>query len=103
MVLKPYNLKNPNWTSFSNFDKFEYWKKYKIENDYSNTSLFPIKVSVISDFWEWISEINWKMENYRLCLDNKNRYTYDCITSWNIKTVFFKFISIEEVKYDSWW
>jgi len=101
-VLKPYNLKNPNGVSFLNSDKFEYWKKYKIENDYSNTSAFPIKISDIINFWEWISEINGKMEDYRLCLDNKNRYTYDCITVWNKKTDFYKYISIEEVKFDSW-
>lgn len=102
-VLKPYNLKNPNWTSFLDTDKFEYWKKYKIENDYSNTSLFPIKVSNIVDFWEWKSEINGKMQDFKLCLDDQNRYTYNCTTVWNKKTDFFKYISIEKVQYSSWW
>ena len=100
--VKPFNLKNPNWTSFWSTDKFEFWSKYKIWNDYSNTSLFPIKVEKITDFWEWKAELNWKMLNYRLCLDNKNRYTYDCISTWNTKTDFYKYISIDKVKYSSW-
>lgn len=100
--VKPFNLKNPNWTSFWPTDKFEFWSKYKIWNDYSNTSLFPIKLDKIMDFWEWKDELNWKMLDYRLCLDNKNRYTYDCISTWNSKTDFYKYISIDKVKYSSW-
>ena len=102
-VLKPYNLKNPSWNSFTSGDKFEFNKKYKIENDYSSLATFPIKVEEITDFWEWISEINWKMRNYNLCLDSKNRYTYNCITTWNKKTEFYKYISIEKVQFSSWW
>lgn len=102
-VLKPYNLKNPSWNSFTSWDKFEFNKKYKIENDYSNIASFPIKVDEINDFWEWISEINWKMRDYRLCLDSKNRYTYDCTTSWNKKTEFYKYISVEKVEFSSGW
>lgn len=102
-ILKPFNLKNPNWTSFWVTDKFEFWSKYKIENDYSNTSVFPIKVDKIINFWEWKNELNWKMLSYKLCLDDKNRYTYDCLTSWNTKTDFYKYISIDKVKYNSWW
>ncbi len=103
IILKPYNLKNPNWTSFLDSDKFEFWKKYIINNDYSNTALFPIKVTELTDFWEWLSEISWKMLNYKLCLDSNNRYTYDCVTVWNKETNFYKYISVEEVKYSSWW
>jgi len=101
--LKPYNLKNPNWTTYSDSDKFEQWKKYIIENDFSSLSLFPIKVDEISDFWEWLTELNWKMDNYRLCLDNRWIYTYDCTSIWNIKTDFYKYISVDEVIYSSWW
>ena len=102
-TLKPFNLKNPNWTSYADSDKFEFGKKYKIENDFSNTALFPIKIDELLGFWEWVSEINWKMLDYKLCIDNKNRYTSDCITSWNKESNFYRFISIEEVKYNEWW
>ncbi|MCD5385330.1 prepilin-type N-terminal cleavage/methylation domain-containing protein [Candidatus Gracilibacteria bacterium] len=100
-VLKPYNLKNPSGNSFTSGDKFEFNKKYKIENDYSNIASFPIKVDEINDFGEGISEINGKMRDYRLCLDSKNRYTYDCITSGNKKTEFYKYISVEKVEFSS--
>lgn len=101
--LKPYNLKNPAWTTYNVEDRFEYNKNYKIENDYSTTSTFPIKVEEIVDFWEWVSEIKGKMLAYRLCLDSENRYTYDCITTWNKETIFYRYIGIDEVKYDNAW
>jgi hypothetical protein len=102
-VLKPYNLLNPNWNTYNPSDKFEIWIKYIIENDYSNTSLFPIKIDEITDFWEWADKLNTKMLNYNLCLDSRNRYTYDCITSWNKKTIFYKYIEILPVQYMSGW
>ena len=40
------------------------------------------------------------MQGYNLCLDDKNRYTYDCGNPNNEKTKFYKFISIEKVKYN---
>lgn len=99
---KPFNLKNPNWISYSNSDKFEFWKYYKIENDYSDFSTFPIKLSEITNFWEWMLELDWKMLNYNLCLNNKNLYTFDCTTSSNKKTDFYKYVKITEVKYEIW-
>jgi type II secretory pathway pseudopilin PulG len=103
-ILKPYNLKNPGWNSYTATDKFEYNKKYKIENNYLNTASFPIKVTdITTDFWEWEWELNWKMLYYRLCIDDKNRYTYDCTSLGNIKTKFYKYISIEKVKYNEVW
>ena len=102
-VLKPYNLLNPNSTSYLNTDKFEEGSYYKIENDYSNLSTFPIKINKISDFWEGKDKLNNKMRNYKLCLDLNNRYTYDCISSWNKETFFYKYISINPVQFNSWW
>jgi len=93
-VLKPYNLKNPNWTNYDFIDKFQSWSGYTIENDYDISASFPIKVNTIN-----ISNIN----EYQLCLDSLNRYTYDCTTTENIKTRFYKYINIEELEYDDWW
>ena len=100
---KPYNLLNPNGTSYRDIDKFEIWKYYTIENNYSNVSSFPIKIDKIINFWEWEGELNDKMMAYKLCLDSLNRYTYDCITSWNKDTHFYRYIYIDSVKFSSWW
>jgi len=93
--IKPYNLMDPKWNSFNSEDKFEIWKKYKIENKMSLNN-FPIKVDEISDFWEWKSELNWKMQKYRLCLD-WNKYVYCEWTNWLENTAFYKFIEVKEV------
>ena len=101
--IKPYNLKNPSWSSYEYSDKFEYDKKYTIENNYSSTANFPIKVESIDDFWEWEWQLNNKMRHYTLCLDSENRYTHSCPLN-NKKTEFYKYISIEKPKYNdtSW-
>lgn len=101
--IKPYNLINTD--SAWNGPKFSDWKKYIIENDYSNTWNFSIKVSDISSwFKEGQDKLNsiW-MLSYKLCLDSELRYTYDCISAWNTKTDFYRYISIEPVKYSESW
>jgi hypothetical protein len=100
---------------------FSTWTYYKIENDFSLWASFPIKVTKIDNFWEWVSELkseNWKMNNYRVCLDLKNNlYVYCCDTykiwekpercnDWSYKeekTYFYKYIKIDEAKYTEWW
>lgn len=95
-----YNQVNPSNSDHSNI--FEYWKYYKIENNFSsNSSSFPVKVDEISNFWEWESELNWKMQNYKLCIDSEGIYTFDC--NDNKETPFFKYIKIEKVKHSEWW
>lgn len=81
---------------------FMQWKIYTIENNFSN--IWPlVRINdITSIFWEWSSEINLKMQNYRLCLDLNNRYTHDCITLWHKKTHFYRFLKIEEVKDIDW-
>jgi hypothetical protein len=100
---KPYNLLNPNWNSYLDIDKFEIGQKYIVENDYSNLSDFPIKVEKIINLEEWEDKLNHEMLEYNLCIDSLNRYTYDCSTSWNKKTFFYRYISIEPVEYKEWW
>jgi hypothetical protein len=46
--------------------------------------------------------LNWKMLAYRLCLDSKWRYTYDCSTSWNTKTDFYRYLKVEKVENKDW-
>lgn len=106
------NIRDSNYNSNHSWDqinpkgdvnaKFSTWS-YKIENDYSDSASFPIEVEKInnSDFWEWSSELNWKMQNYRLYLDSDNRYTHN--SSWNEKTHFYRYLWVDEVKYNSGW
>lgn len=100
MNLKPYNLKNPEWTSFTSIDKFELWHNYIIENDFLNN--IGVKVTDITAwFVEWESNIG-DMDDYRLCLSSQNLYTYDC-NDWNSKkTNFYRFLYVEELK-DKFW
>lgn len=94
-----WNQIDPSSTDYNNV--FETGSYYKIENDFSTSTNFPIKIEKIIDFWEWEDELSWRMQDYLLCLDAKNKYVHDC--SWsNRKTYFYKYIKIEELKYMSW-
>jgi hypothetical protein len=42
------------------------------------------------------------MTKYRLCIDSNWIYTYDCTTSWNIKTHFYRYIKIDKVENKDW-
>lgn len=98
------NYKNYyKWNSITDSTFFKTWAYYKVENNFSSAWDRIINIQEITDFWEWKSEIMWKMQNYRLCLDREQRYTYDCITSWNRKTIFYRYLKIDDVKYNSWW
>ena len=101
--IKNYNQINPETNDYTNV--FESGKKYKIENNYASTATFPIKVIDITTwFEEWETKMATpSMKSYILCIDNLNRYTYDCTTPTNKKTRFYKYISLEEVKYQDWW
>ena len=100
--IQKYNQLNPATTNYDNI--FEYWNKYTIENDYSTSANFPIKVIDITEwFEEWKNKLNWdSMQSYKICIDSLNRYTYNCNSS-NKKTEFYKYISIEKVKYNEIW
>lgn len=96
------NLHNWNklpWISTTN--NFSTWVYYKVFNDFLASSLYTQKFEEITPFWEWESELNGKMQNYRLCLNGENLYTYDCSSS-NKKTIFYRYIKFDDVKYKSW-
>jgi hypothetical protein len=102
-----YNQINPEWDwsipwYYNNVDNFfQIWNYYKMSNDFSDIVTNPIKVEKINNFWEWKSELSWKMQSYKLCLDSNNLYTYDC-TWLNTPTVFYKYIKIDVVKDKTW-
>lgn len=105
------NVRDTNYVNYYRWNKmpwedvynlFQTWVYYKVENDFSD-SLENVKITKINDFSEWEKNLE-KMENYRLCLDENNIYTYDC--SWdNIKTYFYRYVKFDDVKYNSnsWW
>lgn len=98
--IQKYNMINPSSKDYTNV--FEFWKKYKIENNYSDSATFPIEVTDITDWFEqWEKKLNTSsMKSYELCLDSLNRYTYDCSNPKNKKTKFYKFVSFEKVNYN---
>ncbi len=94
-----YNQINPNSDNHTRL--FEFDKYYKVENDLASTATFPISVDEITDFWEWKVNLSTKMQDYKLCIDPNNFYTYSCAV-WNKQTPFYKYIKIEKVKYNDW-
>jgi len=99
--LHPWNQINPDgdYTNIENF--FQTGAYYKIENDFSVTASYPIKVEKINSFVEWKNELLWWMQDYKLCLDAKNYYTYDC-SPWNKETPFYRYITFSPLEYNSW-
>lgn len=101
-ILKPFDLKDPEWNSFTQEDKFQDEHYYKIENNFWEND-FSISLDDISIwFEEWKENINWdSMQWYRLCIDSQNNYTYNC--SWdNEETEFYRFFYIDKVENINW-
>lgn len=97
--IQKFNMINPSSNNYS--DVFWFWKKYKIENNYSSSATFPILVTDITDwFEEWVDKLNTvSMKKYLLCIDSLNRYTHDCNNPNNKPTKFYKYVSFEKVTY----
>jgi len=90
-----------NWipNSSNDYSKvLETWKYYKVENDFSDPT-YNYKIEEITNFWEGKSELNWKMQDYRLYLDTIAHYTYN--NSWK-ETIFYRYLWVEELKDSSW-
>lgn len=88
------------WSDVNNL--FSTWNYYKIENDFDSVANSPLKFDIISNFWEWQNELNAKMQNYKLCLNSLNQYTYDC--NWlNTSTYFYRYAKFDDVVFNSWW
>lgn len=92
--LNVWNQINPN-IQYSVSNLFNTWSYYTIENDFLPASSFSIKTSLILSFKEGKESLN-DMENYRLCTTSDNIYTYDCSSSWNIETPFYRYLYIED-------
>ncbi len=100
--IQKYNVINPSSNNYTNV--FEFWKKYKIENNYSMSANFPIEVTDITSWFEqWVDKLNSSsMKSYALCIDSLNRYTHDCNNPNNKKTMFYKYVSFDKVSYKEW-
>jgi len=91
----------PNPTDNIN-PKFLTWSYYKVQNDFSWWT-YPVDVEILwddpvnPDIPEGELELppSWWMDNYRLCLDGNNNYTFDC--AWNETTPFYKYVKIEDI------
>ena len=103
--IQKYNQLNPNQFS-SNEDDYSgvilmsTWIFYKIENNFTWTAWFPIKMEIIDNLLEWQENLTTdEMENYKLCLDSENKYMYCDFTDISHKpTKFYKYIEISDVK-----
>ncbi|MBW7954539.1 prepilin-type N-terminal cleavage/methylation domain-containing protein [Candidatus Gracilibacteria bacterium] len=71
---------------------------YKIENNLDNTGN-DITFEKINDFGEGKNELNGKMQNYKLCLNNNLIYTYVCV-SQNKETHFYRYTIFKDI-YDN--
>ena len=87
------------WNDVNNL--FQTWVYYKVENDFSLWNPLWVKFEVIPNFAEWKTELSSRMQNYVLCLDGENEYTYNCVN--NKKTYFYRYIKFDDVLYNSWW
>lgn len=101
-----FNQINPKFSSSDSDDYssleniFQTWVYYKVWNNFNWViSEFPVKIEKINNFWEWISHLD-KMENYRLCLDTENKYSY-CDTNFTKKTIFYRYIKFDDLTYKS--
>ncbi|MDD5213270.1 MAG: prepilin-type N-terminal cleavage/methylation domain-containing protein [Candidatus Gracilibacteria bacterium] len=73
---------------------------YKVGNNFNGgVSEFPIKLEKISNFGEGVADLE-KMDNYRLCLDTENKYSY-CDDNFTKKTNFYRYIKFDDLTYDS--
>lgn len=69
----------------------------KIEN---NLTTAWVDITKISSFWEGIWELDRKMQSYKICITPSWIYTYDCVTSWNKSTPYYKYLFLEEIEAD---
>jgi len=101
-VLKPFDLIEPDWDSFELTDKLKTWNYYTIENIFWTNTDFPILINDINTwFLEWKENLN-SMVLSRLCLDDKNLYTYNCSDSDNVETEYYRFFYVDELKNSNW-
>lgn len=83
-----------------NMKLFSTWVYYKVENnliDKNKIALF----NEIENFWEGKDNLSTKMNNYKLYLTPEGYYTYD--SNNNKKTIFYRYIKFDDVKYSTWW
>ncbi len=85
------------WENVANL--FQTGVYYKIENDLYNTLHQNTLFTKIQDFGEGKSELNGKMKNYQLCLDEQKLYTYRCLSS-HTPSSFYRYIVFDDVVYE---
>ncbi len=106
------NIRDSNYSKFQQWNLLTPWAPninnfftgstidfYRIENDFSDSTTFPIQFDKKTKVWDFKqalrSSTDTSEEIYRLCLDSKNRYVY-CNNNNNLKeTYFYKYIEIQ--------
>lgn len=94
---KFWSLTNPS-RAFGDTEQFEVDNYYTLQNNYSTSADFPIKVEKIIWFVEWVENLQ-DMDMYRLYYDDLWRYTHE---KWdNAESDFYRYLHVEEIKYDN--
>ena len=107
-TLHRWNQINPHlWTGNPNFysnpdNFFQTGAYYRIENNISTGAVFWVNVQKIVNFWEGKSELNGRMQEYILCLNNEKIYTHTCSPD-SEKTPFFRYIYLSPLTFSSGW
>ena len=96
MKLKVWNQQNPN-LPYNPVHLFQTGSYYTLENDFTLSASFPVKIQNITSWFEEGSDklTGASMSLYRLCLNTNSLYTYDC-SPWNIQTPFYRYLFIEQ-------
>ena len=95
-----WNIQNPADWFWS--DVFVEGTYYKLTYNNASAANFPIKVEELVNF-QWPvanaqptqSELIYMNDNYKLCITPKWRYTYDCTTSANQDTIYYRYIKVK--------
>jgi len=92
------NIRDTNYKTLRGWDSipwsssFSQWY-YIVENDFSWNQ---IQITEIWSFVEGRDKLS-DMDAYRLCMNDNGVYTFDCTSSNNTQTPFYRYLFIEEI------
>lgn len=98
-------MRNDNFENIIAWNKYghetsQIWepeKYYTLENKLSWSYYSNTDVDIIEDFAQWESELMDTMQSYKMCLDDQQRYIYDCPVNSN--NSFYRYLFVSKVSY----
>lgn len=98
-MLKKWNQVNPYETYTASTELFTSWY-FKLSNDFSASASFSTQLEPIASHNEWVANLS-VMQDYRLCIDDDNVYSYDCSAASSRPTPFYRYLHIEPATDDA--